>query len=64
MTRSLRQSDVVRGEQRRGPSGETLVCASASATHVGYRPYDDWQDRRVIRRDVWTSWPVIEEAER
>lgn len=62
--RRLGQRDVVVGERRRGPSGETLVAHSASDTHVAYRPYGEWQDRRTIRRDVWTSWPVIEEAER
>jgi hypothetical protein len=62
MTRRLSQTDVVVGERRRGPAGEVLRCESASSTHVGYRKLGPTFKTETIRRDVWTSWPVLEEA--
>lgn len=59
----LRQCAVVVGERRRGPSGETLVCRYVTDSHVAYRPYGEWQERRTTSRTVWTSWPLIEESD-
>jgi hypothetical protein len=63
-TRRLSQTDVVTGEKRRTPEGFTATCLVASDSHVCFTDTGLELANTVIRRDVWTSWPVIEEADR
>jgi hypothetical protein len=64
--RRLGQRDVVTGETRRMPDGTHAECVAASDTHVSYWYIEanSLDDPFVIRRDVWTSWPVVDEDER